>query len=729
MDHPQPGTRRIVKPGTKKRRPPLACLQCYQRKLKCGKESPSCSRCVKAGIANECTYRGNSTSQRGDTPSGSQFERRRAVPALSVSDQRGLCEQAPPPLPGSKDITHLRTRGSIVQFYGYSYHLNFYQQFPELRSYIAGVKARYPAINAARDRVFGPLTEGTRHDNLINRQLNEVSLRLMIPPKSSTDLWVQSYLDRFEVTHRVLDRSTFMAEYSRYWANQTTATPAFFIQLLLVLATGASLHSDKYVAKPCGGSIYASTMQWIEAAEAWLSIPGKLVPHSIEAITSHCLLLIAKRANYIQGSSLWTSTGSLVRQAMSAGYHREINPASRISPYDQEMRRRLWLTIVELDVQVAIERGMPPTVRVNDFSIRSPLHVNDDKLHESLHDPDLVMPLETLTDTTFQVALFRSLSARLEICAYVNGYDVMLDFDRVVELDESLYNALRDIPEWNSPAADPRQQKSALYLKKMLQIHLSQFSLFLHTKFVCQSSPSSRSAISRRSRLDASAAILDCYQNLIKGNILERHACSAGLMVAALNICHEIYLSHEPRNVIGLTTAMGFSHHLINAVEDVLYTLQKRISRTLHGLNEYYLVGMIIGLAKSRMSPEAIARSDKEAADRAIEVCTFLHTARACLLRDGLPVQPVYVFLPTLPTQLDYCSSWKHRSESEQELAQTSISTMPDEITGGLSSLVCRHLVFRIVVANPIAQFPDSLDLGEDDFSLDSFLQDPSLYF
>ncbi|PYI35278.1 hypothetical protein BP00DRAFT_480459 [Aspergillus indologenus CBS 114.80] len=638
MDPSQKRPKRTLKPGVKKRRPPLACIQCYQRKLKCGKEIPSCGRCVKAGIADECTYRGQPHQKDVMTRSIRQ-NNTEAIPAPKVSSQDGLQKSSLPAHGGTGEITHLRRRGNVVQFYGYSYHMNFYQQFPELRSYIAHIKATHPSINVARDGVYPPQNEGIARGQRHTVSESSAALELLIPSKSVADALVHSYLDRFETTQRVLDRSVFMADYHRYWGDSMSTATSFLAQLLLILAAGASLHPDLHFEKESETSIYMQTTKWIQVAESWLTSSTDIVPHSPCAIACQCLLLIAKRANYIQGSSFWSSTGALMRLAMAAGYHREANPAARISPYDQEIRRRLWTTIVELDVQAAVERGMPPSLRPNDFSTHRPLHINDDQIHESLENGGVALPMETMSDTSFQVIMLKSLPTRLAVCSYVNGYNVAKEFEQVQELAEALHNAIRDIPDWKSRAADPRQERLAVYLSTLLKIYLCQYSLLLYAKFGCQSPDSFQSAICRRARLDASTTILEWYQRLVEDDIVPKHAYQAGLMVAALNVCHEIYLSHGLP--FGIATSLGVAHHLLGAVEQVLEVLETRISRTLHGLNEYYLLSMIIGLVKTKISPATRSSNDTEAANRAIQVCTFLYTARASLLTCDSPIQPV----------------------------------------------------------------------------------------
>lgn len=139
MDNLRGQSRRIVRPEAKKRRPPQACVQCYRRKLKCGRESPACSRCVKAGHGQECTYRGES---RPDLAGRNAFP----VPPvtteetnniLRVSEQTQLSSYASPHLRSTQTLhdermTHLKGQGTTTKFYGFSYHLNLYQQVKQL---------------------------------------------------------------------------------------------------------------------------------------------------------------------------------------------------------------------------------------------------------------------------------------------------------------------------------------------------------------------------------------------------------------------------------------------------------------------------------------------------------------------------------------------------------------------------------------------------------------------
>ncbi|KAF4760190.1 hypothetical protein HAV15_006079 [Penicillium sp. str.  len=465
-------SQRVVKPSAKKRRPPLACIQCYQRKLKCGRELPSCSRCLKTGNADSCTYRGNlakSSSVDGmlsDDHSGS-------AGAVAMSSQTPVSLTETPGRPrASSDrngkMTHLKGQEAITKFYGYSYPLNFYQQFAELRSYIVQIKSKNPAINTLRDEIYPPANDDYRLRRLVHDTVLEDTLRQLVPMKQVADTLVRTYIGRFEIIHRVLNISAFMADYNRHWASPLCTPTSFLVQFLLLAAAAASFHPEICINVMSEQTVRDHALDWIEAAESWLNSSTSQPPQSWDTLVTHCLLLIAKRANYVQEDSFWTYTGTLVRWAMAAGYHRESPSTARISPYYREMRRRLWMTIVELDIQASVERGMPPSVRMEDFNIKSPLNLDHDKLQESGQNPLEGMPLATFTDTSFQAHMYRSLHVRLKVCAFVNGCGEQDDFDRVLRLGEELEEAFQDIPEWNNP----RQQQTTIMIVGLVKSKL-----------------------------------------------------------------------------------------------------------------------------------------------------------------------------------------------------------------------------------------------------------------
>lgn len=372
----------------------------------------------------------------------------------------------------------------------------------------------------------------------------EEALRKQVPSRSLADTLLQTYMGRFESTHRVLHIPVFMVKYTDHWM-QPQYTPApYLAQLLLVMAAAASFHLEEPM-ETSSLSIRPLAIRWIETVEAWLISNSNEPPESWSMLTIYCLLVIAKRANYVQESAVWTATGILVKWAMAAGYHREAGPTVQLTSFHCEMRRRLWATILELDIQTSIERGMPPTIRKGDFKTHLVTNIDDVAIQEMAAVPSLGQPLATWTDMSFQSVLQRSVGVRLEICALVNGSWEEVAFDEILRLSNELTQALRDIPAWDDPHASLQQQQTTSYVKTLLRLRLQENLLILYNPWAIQTPPTSETEIARRARLDAASAIVSYYKRLVNKNIITESSCHGGLVLAALCICHDIYLKYE----------------------------------------------------------------------------------------------------------------------------------------------------------------------------------------
>ena len=82
----------------------------------------------------------------------------------------------------------------------------------------------------------------------------------------------------------------------------------------------------------------------------------------------------------------WTLLGVAVRLAQSLTLHRE-STWSNISPFTREIRRRLWWTLIDLDVLGVEDRSSDPFIHESFFNTKRPLHINDDDMIPDSMEP------------------------------------------------------------------------------------------------------------------------------------------------------------------------------------------------------------------------------------------------------------------------------------------------------------------------------------------------------
>ena len=99
----------------------------------------------------------------------------------------------------------------------------------------------------------------------------------------------------------------------------------------------------------------------------------------------------------------WTMAGLAVRIARAMGLHIE-SPGR--TPFETEMRRRLWNQICFLDVLVAIDRGTEVMISAGTFDTPLPSNINDAEFDES---SSVIKPHESgLTDMSFALLAYEA---------------------------------------------------------------------------------------------------------------------------------------------------------------------------------------------------------------------------------------------------------------------------------------------------------------------------------
>lgn len=118
------GHAELLDPTRRRRRPPLSCLVCRRRKLKCDRSLP-CAQCVKSKSVDSCTYlgtqAGSGSTRRSDTPPRSGFgvTGRTNPSGLHVFDSKR--EPLPSPkntsthLPELQELQELRSRVQTLE--------------------------------------------------------------------------------------------------------------------------------------------------------------------------------------------------------------------------------------------------------------------------------------------------------------------------------------------------------------------------------------------------------------------------------------------------------------------------------------------------------------------------------------------------------------------------------------------------------------------------------------
>lgn len=341
------------------------------------------------------------------------------------------------------------------------------------------------------------------------RPLSSETLGQSLPAKDVADQLVDKYLSTFEGVLRIVHVPTFRQDYERYWQNPGAANMSFVMQLQLCLALGAIAHDDVF-------SMRAMAMHWISEAQLWLTLPPEKAKMTIAGVQTWCLLVQAKSCCGVGQDLTWVTMGSLVRLAMYMGLHRDPRHLGQMTVYRAEVRRRLWATILELNLQCAFEAGASPLLSVTDYDTSPPSNLDDDQLvDENDGEEPVGQPLDTPTMTSVQLCVIKSLPLRLNLLRIINDFRSGRPYEEILRLNSELTKVCRELTHNISSL---RVKQKELGHSKITSFHLSVAEVFLyrffhalHQSAISKAFNDHRFYFSRRMCLDSALKLLHLW--------------------------------------------------------------------------------------------------------------------------------------------------------------------------------------------------------------------------
>ena len=394
----------------------------------------------------------------------------------------------------------------------------------------------------------------TRHRKWKQEKVNTLStpqldFTYLLPDQRKIDELVHLYFNNFESVYRILHGPSFWEEYARFSRDHQSTSSAFVVLVLLVMACATCIvrnDQTRYVGDSSLGRERA--IMWIEASEAWLrSHSQKNIYLAVWQI--RCLLVLAKLVNTVKKKRHWTEAGTLVREAMAAGFHRDpVLLGGKISAFDCEMRRRLWATMTELELQVSTDRGMTSTSGGIFSDTKGVLNVEDRDLTDEPDELENERPDDEYTSSSFLYFSNSSFSLRVSLNSVVNDMSSPLRYEEVMHYEELITTELQKLPPWTSVQSPSNEAGLSLVARTLLDIQLRQYLIMLHGPFARQSESTSRHALSRMVCFEAAASILDQHARLNESKnsmlLLLRH----DYFRAALVICQNSFVSMSLRS-------------------------------------------------------------------------------------------------------------------------------------------------------------------------------------
>jgi hypothetical protein len=368
----------------------------------------------------------------------------------------------------------------------------------------------------------------------------------LLPRRETIDHLVKIYFKSFETTYRVLHQPSFWDEYNTFWENPRKGSGGF-VAILLLIAAMVSCLSSKELLNPSTGGVPAreTWVSWVEACDGWVDHQSQ--KHlNLASFQVRCLLLLSKQMIMVKEKRAWTSAATLLSFSMSAGLHRDPSLlGGRISTFDQEMRRRLWGTIVELEIEASIDRGVRPFSADLPYDCPPPSNLDDNAFGMASEQLPEEKSSLNFTATSFLCKLHKSRSYRTALISLINNPKSNLQYDEVMCHEGKLLQMIKELSRLED--AEGVYSGCSRTPRMLLDMQLRQLLLLLHGPWARRTESNPRYSYSRMVCINTAKSILDQYSDLAKSGSYALLVFRNDVVRAALSICHNFSISRAIR--------------------------------------------------------------------------------------------------------------------------------------------------------------------------------------
>lgn len=507
---------------TKRRRLVLSCFECKRRKLKCGRETPVCSRCINEGSQELCKYdprfsMGTDTDAAGLACVNQAWSPNNSMDQLPTStfdnfdaSLIGDNSQPNPWLPFQLDLDLGSSASEVLdsesligsyksqtqqsgtgqpkglngRFWGPSHSISIIASFRDLCQFMKQTVEDHHILGAPQWTTYTPSAEQPRPFYSKNEVIRVI--KRLLPAEEQCRRLSKSYFDHFTGIYALFHFPSFWHEYQNYWDGTHNDPVRFNAMLLALMSCSRCLFADDPLSFDGDSSTARNeAVEWLYAVETWQDCqPEK--NFTIEAFQIKCLVHLAKTLNDIDRQDQYSASQTLLANAISNGLHRDWKHLGvDESIYDRELRRKVWATVAELDIAACIERGVPSMVSNLFADIGQPKSYNDSDYcsNTKFEPPD--QPDSQLTNSSFSKIAHSIRPLRYNVNDFINNPQnhKSLDQPRLVELRVQISEALDGMPNWSDPALDVAGNKQGLIYRAVLEMYLYELLLLLHLPF------------------------------------------------------------------------------------------------------------------------------------------------------------------------------------------------------------------------------------------------------
>ncbi|KAI0403745.1 hypothetical protein F4802DRAFT_276395 [Xylaria palmicola] len=517
-------------------KPTLSCNLCRRRKLRCDRQQP-CQTCSSRGLSLACSYSHNTNAapQLSHAARPSLQDRLVQLEQLVINiiqnqsqNQNPTASQsnAPTPLPLPTDPHISASQQNPDEFISTSTAPSTPSDNGSLRvnanesRYVGGAHwtAILDGIADLREDVDqqDPGSQSPHLQLLYGCKPTSRNVILAtLPPRATADRSISRYFNLLDLAPSAVHSNQFLREYEKFWVAPNEA-PIIWVGLLFSMLCLSVLAGE--TANTWAGEEYDPLINTYRERIVQCLVMGEYTnqgPYVLETLFHYLTIEFSVQKD--ADKNTWLLLGVIVNLAMGMGYHRDSSHFPGISPFVGEMRRRTWANILQGDILISTQMGMPRLIKEWQCDVQEPRNLNDADFDENTKLLPSSRPETEMTTALHIIArrrVFKAVGAAVDLTAAVIPfpYSEVMKVDRMLEAaKDSIPSPLRMKPLQLSVTDSPQ----AIMHRLFISIIFHKGAIILHRKYLNvrqTDSEGSPFAYSRNACLEASLSLVEIQQ-------------------------------------------------------------------------------------------------------------------------------------------------------------------------------------------------------------------------
>ncbi|OIW32230.1 hypothetical protein CONLIGDRAFT_612692 [Coniochaeta ligniaria NRRL 30616] len=367
-----------------------SCVLCQQRKVRCDKQKP-CANCVKAQVECKVVPPQPPRRRRKKPHERDLIERLKKYESLlaqhgvnfePIADDFKASDNADDIADLGQDLSGLKTSPESSAPTDYNQGDNDEKSYRHTDAIDSSDdEFEGPTIHHAFDAMFGdgdtfPFTVGGTQSSVTNSHPSAIQI---------LQLW-QIYISNVNPLLKISHVPTLQGQIIGAGANPAKIPRPLEALMFGIYFMALTSMKEEEVQSMFGEDRNVLLSKYHTAAQQALVNAGFMRSTEVMVLQAYTLYLLGVR-QYTDPRTLFCLIGIAVRIATRLGLHRD-GAQFGISPFDTEIRRRLWWQIVMFDKRIAEITGSSVTaLSSSGGDCRLPLNINDTDLNTHAKDP------------------------------------------------------------------------------------------------------------------------------------------------------------------------------------------------------------------------------------------------------------------------------------------------------------------------------------------------------